>query len=448
MPTAELTVHRLRLAPGGAQVSTAGLAARVEDALRVSSKPPALLHRQVWVRRLRLASAAGASAQSLALMLERAWQRIAAEARPLNDALASAEAVWATDVATARVALIARWAGGADTSAWFWQRIGGAARGRVWPQHAADLMLAPLDEDADAPPLVASAAVEATTVSRVHAALAVITGQGAAASFIAALDEARAAALWAHLVSPPTPGLVSAPVAAADTAHAASIVKASARSHLRAFLRADPAASLSYLARQDQGATTARPAATPLPIATASRGAARDTTVAAPAAPHGRAFPWVRPASFRQPSVAPAPRPEWLSSDWAGLWLLLPVLLRHGLDEADDPLAAFAQVLGAACACYAPAADDAVHLGIEALDLPGVEAAGDWLSVARLAAAREARLPLRSLLRRRGVAWVSWTRIDIDFPAAAVDVRIRRAGFDIDPGFVPWLGRIVHFHYG
>ena len=38
-------------------------------------------------------------------------------------------------------------------------------------------------------------------------------------------------------------------------------------------------------------------------------------------------------------------------------------------------------------------------------------------------------------------------RIDVEFPPAALDLRIRRAGFDINPGFVPWLGRIVHFHY-
>jgi hypothetical protein len=26
-------------------------------------------------------------------------------------------------------------------------------------------------------------------------------------------------------------------------------------------------------------------------------------------------------------------------------------------------------------------------------------------------------------------------------------MRIRRAGLDIDPGWVPWLGRVVSFHY-
>jgi len=28
-----------------------------------------------------------------------------------------------------------------------------------------------------------------------------------------------------------------------------------------------------------------------------------------------------------------------------------------------------------------------------------------------------------------------------------VDIDIRRVGLDIDPGWVPWLGRTVTFHY-
>jgi hypothetical protein len=28
-----------------------------------------------------------------------------------------------------------------------------------------------------------------------------------------------------------------------------------------------------------------------------------------------------------------------------------------------------------------------------------------------------------------------------------VDMTVRRAGLDLDPGWVPWLGRVVQFHY-
>jgi hypothetical protein len=39
------------------------------------------------------------------------------------------------------------------------------------------------------------------------------------------------------------------------------------------------------------------------------------------------------------------------------------------------------------------------------------------------------------------------THVDVLFPAAAADVRIRAAALDTNPGWVPWLGRVVQFHY-
>jgi hypothetical protein len=30
---------------------------------------------------------------------------------------------------------------------------------------------------------------------------------------------------------------------------------------------------------------------------------------------------------------------------------------------------------------------------------------------------------------------------------SAADLRIRRAGLDIDPGWIPWFARVVTFHY-
>lgn len=40
---------------------------------------------------------------------------------------------------------------------------------------------------------------------------------------------------------------------------------------------------------------------------------------------------------------------------------------------------------------------------------------------------------------------VGW--IEIDFASASADIRIRRLGLDLDPGFVWWLGAIVRFRY-
>jgi len=39
------------------------------------------------------------------------------------------------------------------------------------------------------------------------------------------------------------------------------------------------------------------------------------------------------------------------------------------------------------------------------------------------------------------------THIDLWFDPAQCDVRIRRAGLDLDPGWLAWLGRVVAFHY-
>lgn len=74
-------------------------------------------------------------------------------------------------------------------------------------------------------------------------------------------------------------------------------------------------------------------------------------------------------------------------------------------------------------------------------------------------AVRPWRLHLRRTLRRRvGMdlrelvnrpAWVSATptHIDVIFPLDQVDLRLRRRGLDSDPGWVPWFGRIVAFHF-
>jgi len=60
---------------------------------------------------------------------------------------------------------------------------------------------------------------------------------------------------------------------------------------------------------------------------------------------------------------------------------------------------------------------------------------------------RSARLTLREVVTRPGV--VCWTRTDLDIlmPLDSTDARIRRVGLDLDPGWVPWFGRVVHFHY-
>jgi hypothetical protein len=46
-----------------------------------------------------------------------------------------------------------------------------------------------------------------------------------------------------------------------------------------------------------------------------------------------------------------------------------------------------------------------------------------------------------------GVLRVTASHLDLDLHTTTIDIRIRRAGLDFDPAWVPWLGRVVRFHY-
>jgi hypothetical protein len=60
---------------------------------------------------------------------------------------------------------------------------------------------------------------------------------------------------------------------------------------------------------------------------------------------------------------------------------------------------------------------------------------------------RYARISLRRLVRRPALVHATPTHIDLRFDARWVDLELRLAGLDLDPGWVPWLGRVVSFHY-
>jgi hypothetical protein len=70
-----------------------------------------------------------------------------------------------------------------------------------------------------------------------------------------------------------------------------------------------------------------------------------------------------------------------------------------------------------------------------------------WARAVRMWCRKYARLTVAEIVSRRGRVYATPTSIDIALPMSTVDVRIRRVGLDIDPGYVPWLARVVHFHY-
>jgi hypothetical protein len=53
----------------------------------------------------------------------------------------------------------------------------------------------------------------------------------------------------------------------------------------------------------------------------------------------------------------------------------------------------------------------------------------------------------KSLLLIPAQVVTSSSHLDIYFPLTSVRLDVRLAGLDVNPGWVPWLGRVVHFHY-
>ena len=70
-----------------------------------------------------------------------------------------------------------------------------------------------------------------------------------------------------------------------------------------------------------------------------------------------------------------------------------------------------------------------------------------WLHAARRWLRRQAGIGLHDLVCRSGRIACGYTHLDVTFALGDVDLRVRRAGLDFDPGWLPWLGRVVGFHF-
>jgi hypothetical protein len=70
-----------------------------------------------------------------------------------------------------------------------------------------------------------------------------------------------------------------------------------------------------------------------------------------------------------------------------------------------------------------------------------------WLAAVRRWLRRRVGLGLASLVLRPARLDCTPTHLDMHFYANDVDMRVRRAGLDIDPGWLPWFGQVVAYHY-
>ena len=70
-----------------------------------------------------------------------------------------------------------------------------------------------------------------------------------------------------------------------------------------------------------------------------------------------------------------------------------------------------------------------------------------WYSALRTWAHRYPRLTLKVLIHRPARLALTPTHLDLTFDLAQVDIRIRKTGLDLNPGWLPWFGKVVQFHY-
>ena len=71
-----------------------------------------------------------------------------------------------------------------------------------------------------------------------------------------------------------------------------------------------------------------------------------------------------------------------------------------------------------------------------------------WLTACRRWLRRYARIGVASLVARPARLSLTPTHADVFFALSDVSLAVRRSGLDLDPGWVPWFGRVVSFHYG
>jgi hypothetical protein len=154
------------------------------------------------------------------------------------------------------------------------------------------------------------------------------------------------------------------------------------------------------------------------------------------------------------------PPPSWETprpTRHAGLPFLVPLLTRSGVtrivtanpgllerDWTTALLLRFARRLGVprddpAIACLASHPVAIFHTD-RVLTAEIMRAARDRLRT-------EAGLTLRQLVCRSGAVVATHRDVDVLLHRADVDAGVRRAGLDVDPGWTPWLGRVVLFHY-
>jgi len=110
--------------------------------------------------------------------------------------------------------------------------------------------------------------------------------------------------------------------------------------------------------------------------------------------------------------------------------LFLRLARRAGIDD-HDPILLWTQLT--------LADDDAVQVNQRQVRI--------WAWKLRRWCWKNASISAVDVVRRSGIVTLTRTDLDVSLSIDSADIRIRRAGLDLDPGWLPWFGRVVRFHY-
>jgi hypothetical protein len=199
-------------------------------------------------------------------------------------------------------------------------------------------------------------------------------------------------------------------------------------------------------------------------LASAAHPVLRTTPAPAASTPHGGDESAASRIAERLAGLPPLPALEsgvdWRPTDWGGaLFWLARVGPDALLDEADDDAAPLSLRLLAIAQALGVPADDAARQAFCGGE-PTDDARVPPLLVARaqvLAAGWSAWLAdaapdlpeprLETVCRRRGRLRIEPGWIELHLALESVDVRVRRLGLDLDPGWLAWLGCVLRIRY-
>jgi hypothetical protein len=125
-----------------------------------------------------------------------------------------------------------------------------------------------------------------------------------------------------------------------------------------------------------------------------------------------------------------ANHPQLLEWDWPR-HLLLRIAAQLGIPPEDPVLAALAA--------------DGLEPGAQVVVLNSISR--HWSKMLRRWSQAPGRLSLAALVRRPGSLVWQRTHLDLYFDHRQAEIRVRRLGLDLDPGWVSWLALVVQFHY-